>query len=98
MRARNVELRPWRAMDDDDDDANLTRPPTRRTVLGGIGAALLAGACSSSSDAEPTPAAKPVGGAARPELTRLRIGMIALTDCSPFVIAREKGFFARHGL
>jgi nitrate/nitrite transport system substrate-binding protein len=33
-----------------------------------------------------------------PELRELRIGIIALTDCSPFVIAHEKGFFARYGL
>jgi nitrate/nitrite transport system substrate-binding protein len=26
------------------------------------------------------------------------MGIIALTDCSPLVIAREKGFFAKHGL
>lgn len=33
-----------------------------------------------------------------PEQAKLRCGIIALTDCSPFVIAAEKGFFKRHGL
>lgn len=33
-----------------------------------------------------------------PEQTKLRCGIIALTDCSPFVIAAEKGFFKQHGL
>src|SRR6185436_15353328 len=33
-----------------------------------------------------------------PETARLRCGIIALTDCSPFVIAAEKGFFKKHGL
>src|SRR4030095_3829697 len=33
-----------------------------------------------------------------PELTNLRCGIIALTDCSPFVIAAEKGFFRKYGL
>lgn len=28
----------------------------------------------------------------------MRIGFIALTDCAPLVVAREKGFFERHGL
>ena len=28
----------------------------------------------------------------------LRIGFIPLTDCAPLVVAKEKGFFARHGL
>src|SRR5206468_12669774 len=33
-----------------------------------------------------------------PETPRLRIGIIALTDCSSIVIAYEKGFFKEHGL
>ena len=33
-----------------------------------------------------------------PEVSQLRCGMIALTDCSPFVIAAEKGFFKKQGL
>ncbi len=31
-------------------------------------------------------------------LTSMRIGFIALTDCAPLIVAREKGFFTRHGL
>ena len=33
-----------------------------------------------------------------PEVTDIRFGIIALTDCSPFVIGAEKGFFARYGI
>ena len=33
-----------------------------------------------------------------PEKRRVTLGIIALNDCAPIVIAREKGFFARHGL
>jgi nitrate/nitrite transport system substrate-binding protein len=33
-----------------------------------------------------------------PETSKLRCGIIALTDCSPFVIAAEKGFFKKYGL
>lgn len=33
-----------------------------------------------------------------PEKPNLKIGFIALTDCAPIVIAKEKGFFAKHGL
>ena len=29
---------------------------------------------------------------ATPEKTKLKIGFIALTDCAPIVIAKEKGF------
>ncbi len=32
------------------------------------------------------------------EKPNLKIGFIALTDCAPIVIAKEKGFFAKHGL
>src|SRR5437762_2334627 len=33
-----------------------------------------------------------------PETSRMRIGMIALTDCSPIVIAHEKGLFKKYGI
>jgi len=33
-----------------------------------------------------------------PEITNLTFGIIALTDCSPIVIAHEKGFFTKHGI
>ena len=39
-----------------------------------------------------------VAEAAGPELTKAILGYIALIDASPLVIAKEKGFFARHGM
>ncbi len=33
-----------------------------------------------------------------PEVADLRLGIIALTDCSPIVIAHEKGLFKKHGI
>src|SRR5262245_7378465 len=33
-----------------------------------------------------------------PETTKLRCGIIALTDCSPLVVGAEKGFFKKHGV
>ena len=33
-----------------------------------------------------------------PEMPNVKIGIIALTDCSPFVIAQEKGFFKKYGI
>jgi nitrate/nitrite transport system substrate-binding protein len=33
-----------------------------------------------------------------PETPNLRFGIIALTDCSPLVIAHEKGFFKKYGI
>jgi nitrate/nitrite transport system substrate-binding protein len=42
-----------------------------------------------------------VGGAyasEAPEVADMKVGMIALTDCAPFVIAHEKGFFKKYGI
>ncbi|MEN9635410.1 MAG: hypothetical protein RL077_3814 [Verrucomicrobiota bacterium] len=40
-----------------------------------------------------------VGGASdAPETPNLNFGMIALTDCSPIVIAHEKGLFKKYGI
>jgi len=42
-----------------------------------------------------------VGGAfadEAPEVTTLKLGIIALTDCSPIVIAHEKGLFKKYGI
>ena len=36
--------------------------------------------------------------AAGPEVTKANLGYIALMDASPLVIAKEKGFFAKHGM
>jgi nitrate/nitrite transport system substrate-binding protein len=36
--------------------------------------------------------------ASGPEVSKAILGYIALTDASPLVIAKEKGFFARHGM
>src|SRR5688500_6893550 len=33
-----------------------------------------------------------------PEISKLKFGMIALTDCSPIVIAHEKGLFKKYGI
>ena len=33
-----------------------------------------------------------------PESPNVRFGIIALTDCSPIVIAHEKGLFKKHGI
>src|SRR5438445_11734852 len=33
-----------------------------------------------------------------PETTKLRCGIIALTDCSPFVVGSDKGFFKKYGV
>jgi nitrate/nitrite transport system substrate-binding protein len=77
----------------------MSKRPTRRTFLGAIGAtgAALLGASCSDSRSEAGPKPKDLGGDG-PETRSIRLGIIALTDCSPIVIAKEKGFFAEQGL
>jgi nitrate/nitrite transport system substrate-binding protein len=81
-------------------------PMGRRSFLAlaaaGLGSAVVA-ACSKSNEATQTvdsaAAQTPVAlGKGGPETPDLRIGMIALTDCSPIVIAHEKGYFKKYGI
>jgi nitrate/nitrite transport system substrate-binding protein len=44
------------------------------------------------------PAGVHIAEAAGPEVTKAILGYIALTDASSLVIAKEKGFFAKHGV
>ncbi len=78
-------------------------------VTAGVAAAgsLLAHGCSTgSSNTSKSDSSKPPSGAAfaninpadAPEVTKVKLGFIALTDCSPLVIAQEKGFFAKYGM
>ncbi len=78
----------------------------RRNVLKAgalLPAALALPACSKSeaapSGASAAPASSGVAGSAStPEVSDLRMGIIALTDNSPLVIAHEKGFFKKYGI
>jgi nitrate/nitrite transport system substrate-binding protein len=70
------------------------RNMTRRHFLGaaaaGLGSLSLSG-CGGDSTSAPAPAT----GTATIDM---KFGIIALTDCSPIVIAHEKGFFRKHGI
>src|SRR5688572_8281642 len=82
-------------------------PSSRRDFIQ-QGAALTAAltlpaACKKSDAASAEPAAKAqapavIGNASKPEVTDLRFGIIALTDCSSIVIAHEKGLFKKYGI
>ena len=61
--------------------------------------------CAESSSATPAGSAKtpaPTAGVVTasdaPEVSDLKFGIIALTDCSPIVIAHEKGLFKKYGI
>jgi nitrate/nitrite transport system substrate-binding protein len=71
----------------------------------GLGAAATLGGCKSDASAASSAAASSASAAqsstatsSAPETPDLRFGMIALTDCSPIVIAHEKGLFKKYGI
>jgi nitrate/nitrite transport system substrate-binding protein len=67
---------------------------SRRTFLkSGAGAAALLGALQTKF-----PMGVHIAEAAGPEVTKAILGYIALIDASALVIAKEKGFFAKHGM
>src|SRR5206468_5948906 len=71
--------------------AALNRRSFLRTTTRGLGAAALLGAM-------PRGWVGSVYASDAPETAAMRFGMIALTDCSPIVIAHEKGLFKKHGI
>jgi nitrate/nitrite transport system substrate-binding protein len=84
-----------------------TSQATRRMFLGSAAAlgvsSLAAMSGCGNSDAASNGAVPPeligaVPASEAPEVTDLKIGMIALTDCSPLVIAHEKGLFKKYGI
>jgi len=71
----------------------------KATGLAGAAALLggaVAGGCDSKADSKPVNAA--AATADGPEQPNMNFGMIALTDCSPIVIAHEKGIFRKYGI
>jgi nitrate/nitrite transport system substrate-binding protein len=77
-----------------DNATRSRRGPSRRTVLkAGVGAAALLGALQTKF-----PMGVHIAEAAGPEVTKAILGYIALIDASALVIAKEKGFFAKHGM
>src|SRR4051812_44567526 len=67
-----------------------------KTTAAGLGAASLPLGCG-KDDAGKTPPPQSVSGDT-PETADVKFGIIALTDCSPIVIAHEKGFFKKYGI
>ena len=59
--------------------------------------ALTAGAFAAAS-ALPPFVGEASAAAPKPEVTGCKLGFIALTDCSPLVVAKEKGIFAKYGM
>ncbi len=53
---------------------------------------------TAATTAAATTAATPVNAADAPEVTKAKLGFIALTDASPLIIALEKGYFKKYGM
>jgi len=72
------------------------------TSLSAAAGAAFLGGCDSKTEPAKTSGAAPTAGPVSPhdgpEVTELKFGIIALTDCSPIVIAHEKGFFKKYGI
>ncbi|MGQ0457897.1 MAG: CmpA/NrtA family ABC transporter substrate-binding protein [Hyphomicrobium sp.] len=66
---------------------------SRRSLLKNSGTAAIIAAANTLM-----PGGANVAFAAGPETTKALLGYIALTDAAPLVIAKEKGFFAKHGM
>ncbi|MFM7314145.1 MAG: CmpA/NrtA family ABC transporter substrate-binding protein, partial [Cyanobium sp.] len=67
------------------------------TAAGSTAGAMLLAACGGKRDSGSRPASQ-ASGAEAPEVKGATLGFIALTDATPLIIAKEKGFFAKHGM
>ncbi|GGF45851.1 nitrate ABC transporter substrate-binding protein [Azorhizobium oxalatiphilum] len=77
--------------------AGTPKGVSRRSLLKGSAAALGTAALFDAVRMA-FPGGVPSAHAAAPETTKAILGYIALIDASPLVIAKEKGFFAKHGV
>ncbi len=66
-----------------------------------MGASLLKGCAinpPSASDMSPKAQAMTLSPAITPEINTVKLGYIAIAESAPLIIAKEKGFFDRHGM
>jgi nitrate/nitrite transport system substrate-binding protein len=75
--------------------SNLSRRKFLITATGSAAGALWLAACGGGN--KPSTKSSATGPDA-PEVNGVTLGFIALTDSAPLIIAKEKGFFAKHGM
>jgi nitrate/nitrite transport system substrate-binding protein len=78
--------------------SNLSRRRFLLTAAGSAAGAVWLAACGGNNRKAETQPSSGAGGADAPEVTGATLGFIALTDAAPLIIAKEKGFFAKHGV
>ena len=74
---------------------NLSRRRFLLTAAGSAAGAVWLSACGGRQSTSQAPATSSGDG---PEVSGATLGFIALTDASPLIIAKEKGFFEKHGM
>lgn len=82
--------------------SNLSRRKFMIAAGATTAATLLIHGCTSTAEKPAASASgaspSPVNAADAPEVTTAKLGFIALTDCAPLIIAKEKGLFAKYGM
>ncbi|MGB8701446.1 MAG: ABC transporter substrate-binding protein, partial [Thermosynechococcaceae cyanobacterium] len=53
---------------------------------------------TATKTAETAAPASPVSAADTPETTKVKLGYLPIIESAPFIIAQQKGFFAKHGM
>src|SRR6185369_11499125 len=89
--AKPIRMKPSQFKSDSAFRPNLSRRAFLNAAGKGLGIAALFGGL-------PRGWVGSVYASDAPETSRMRFGMIALTDCSPIVIAHEKGLFKKYGI
>ncbi|MEB3297282.1 MAG: CmpA/NrtA family ABC transporter substrate-binding protein [Cyanobacteriota bacterium] len=78
--------------------SNLSRRKFLLTAAGSAAGAMWLAACGGNNRKAEIQPSSGTGGADAPEVSGATLGFIALTDAAPLIIAKEKGFFAKHGV
>jgi nitrate/nitrite transport system substrate-binding protein len=68
------------------------------TAAGSTAGAMLLAACGGRRAQTPESTSPSGSASTTPEKKGATLGFIALTDAAPLIIAKEKGFFAKHGM
>lgn len=71
---------------------------TRRNFIAAGGAALLSTTLTHRSSAIPSNVSLYAGNGDAPEVTGAKLGFIPVTSACPLIVAKAKGFFAKHGM
>ena len=78
--------------------SSLSRRKFLITAAATTAGSVVLAACGQGGSGTKTSSSTGKSAADKPEVAGATLGFIALTDASPLIIAKEKGFFAKHGM